>query len=71
MQHMKSSFDHPERKPTECWLFNHSRSHVYDFIKHNVLKTLRVGKIGYDIYGREVPGIVPVFIDRNERGRSK
>jgi len=58
---------HPEIKPGEFWVTNASARKEFDPDSHYArCKSLRKGKVAFDMYGKEVPGSVPVFVDHEE-----
>lgn len=54
---------HPELRPGEMFLTNESSQEFFDQI---VYKTKRAGNVAYDIYGKPVEGLFPIFAQRSE-----
>jgi len=56
--------NHPELKPGEVWLTNDGSNETYFGYT-----TVRVGEIALDVHGNPVPGLVPVFVSKDEHDK--
>ena len=57
----------------EIWVGNtYTHGQHYEWLKSKGLKTLRLGKLAFDVYGKplaDTEGYAPVFINRSEEQR--
>jgi len=54
---------HPELEPGEVFLANTSADYVFERLE---LKTKRRGKDAFDIYGRPMGELFPIFVQASE-----
>lgn len=53
---------HPEMRDGEVWAFNGTDEHF----RKSVWRTKRLGQQAYDIWGRRIQFLQPVFVQRHE-----
>ncbi len=60
-----TDLSHPECQPGWVWLTNCDKDNPDDFEAIGY-QTKITGKVAYDINGKEVPGLFPVFVRESE-----
>lgn len=54
---------HPEMQQGEMWLTNVATENTENEIGY---KSKRVGRVAYDSEGKAIPGLVPMFVSKEE-----